>query len=109
MQTLERIFPYTCKLSYYGDQTSLFFQDLCLCVHLWYSIYSSGSVSAAKEWQSEADAVIIGGGAVGTSIAYHLSRYGLKDVLLLEKSELTAGSTWHAVSFNEYKQGFHFP
>ena len=61
-------------------------------------ICSSGAISSAKEWNGEAEAVIVGGGAVGTSIAYHLSRYGLKDVLLLEKSELTAGSTWHAVS-----------
>lgn len=62
-------------------------------------ICSSGAISSSKEWKSEAEAVIVGGGAVGTSIAYHLSRYGLKDVFLLEKSELTAGSTWHAVSW----------
>ena len=35
---------------------------------------------------------------MGTSIAYHLAKQGMKDVVLLEKSELTAGSTWHAVS-----------
>jgi 4-methylaminobutanoate oxidase (formaldehyde-forming) len=40
--------------------------------------------------------VIVGGGAIGTSIAYHLAKAGEKDVLLLEKSALTAGSTWHA-------------
>jgi sarcosine dehydrogenase len=40
--------------------------------------------------------VIIGGGAVGCSIAYHLVKEGEKDVLLLEKSGLTHGSTWHA-------------
>ncbi|MGH6924570.1 MAG: GcvT family protein [Propylenella sp.] len=40
--------------------------------------------------------VIIGGGAVGTSIAYHLARAGERDVLLLEKAQLTHGSTWHA-------------
>ena len=40
----------------------------------------------------------MGGGIVGTSIAYHLAKAGQKDVVLLEKSELTAGSTWHAVS-----------
>ena len=34
---------------------------------------------------------------MGTSIAYHLAKKGIKDVILLEKSELTAGSTWHAV------------
>ncbi|MBM3534741.1 MAG: FAD-dependent oxidoreductase [Alphaproteobacteria bacterium] len=40
--------------------------------------------------------VIIGGGAVGCSIAYHLAKEGERDVLLLEKSGLTHGSTWHA-------------
>jgi dimethylglycine dehydrogenase len=41
-------------------------------------------------------AVIVGGGAVGTSIAYHLAKGGWKDVVLLERDELTSGSTWHA-------------
>jgi len=40
--------------------------------------------------------VIIGGGVIGTSIAYHLTRSGEKDVMLLEKSNLTEGATWHA-------------
>ncbi len=40
--------------------------------------------------------VIIGGGAVGCSIAYHLAKDGEKDVVLLEKSGITHGSTWHA-------------
>ena len=40
--------------------------------------------------------VIIGGGAIGCSIAYHLAKRGERDVLLLEKKALTAGSTWHA-------------
>ena len=40
--------------------------------------------------------VIIGGGAIGTSVAYHLARDGAKDVLLLEKAQLTHGCTWHA-------------
>ncbi|HEY6484238.1 MAG TPA: FAD-dependent oxidoreductase [Steroidobacteraceae bacterium] len=41
-------------------------------------------------------AVVIGGGVVGASVLYHLARIGWTDVVLLEKSELTAGSTWHA-------------
>ena len=45
---------------------------------------------------SRARVVIIGGGAVGCSIAYHLVKEGEKDVLLLEKSGLTHGATWHA-------------
>ncbi|HEY7763507.1 MAG TPA: FAD-dependent oxidoreductase [Aestuariivirgaceae bacterium] len=40
--------------------------------------------------------LIIGGGAIGTSLAYHLGREGAKDVLLVEKSQLTHGCTWHA-------------
>ena len=43
-----------------------------------------------------AEIVIIGGGAVGCSVAYHLTKMGKKDVLLLEKANLTHGCTWHA-------------
>src|SRR5262245_61930343 len=43
-----------------------------------------------------AEIVIIGGGIIGCSIAYHLTRMGKPDVLLLEKSGLTHGATWHA-------------
>ncbi len=45
---------------------------------------------------STARVVIIGGGAVGASALYHLARAGWTDCVLLEKNELTAGSTWHA-------------
>ncbi len=41
-------------------------------------------------------ALVIGGGVVGASIAYHLAKAGWKDVVLLERDELTSGSTWHA-------------
>ena len=40
--------------------------------------------------------VIVGGGIVGCSIAYHLTKLGVKDVVLIEKEQLTSGSTWHA-------------
>src|SRR6266404_6158668 len=40
--------------------------------------------------------VVIGGGAVGASVLYHLTLKGWRDVVLLEANELTAGSTWHA-------------
>ena len=46
--------------------------------------------------KSSARAVVIGGGVVGASVLYHLAKIGWRDVLLLEKSELTSGSTWHA-------------
>tara|TARA_R110002072_G_scaffold49277_19_gene134013 strand:- start:79 stop:2532 length:2454 start_codon:yes stop_codon:yes gene_type:complete len=45
---------------------------------------------------SQARAVIIGGGVVGCSLAYHLTKLGWKDVLLLERKQLTSGTTWHA-------------
>jgi len=49
-----------------------------------------------SELPSTARVVIIGGGAVGASSLYHLAKAGWTDCLLLEKNELTAGSTWHA-------------
>ena len=47
-------------------------------------------------------ALVVGGGAVGTSIAYHLSKAGWQDVMLLERDELTSGSTWHAAGLLPY-------
>lgn len=46
-------------------------------------------------------AVVIGGGVVGCSVLYHLARAGWTDILLIERSELTSGSSWHAAG------GFH--
>ncbi|MFC1882213.1 NAD(P)/FAD-dependent oxidoreductase, partial [Thermodesulfobacteriota bacterium] len=46
--------------------------------------------------QDSAQVVIIGGGIVGCSTAYHLTKMGCKDVVIVEKGELTSGSTWHA-------------
>ncbi|QBY02707.1 FAD-dependent oxidoreductase [Rhodophyticola sp. CCM32] len=46
-------------------------------------------------------AVVIGGGVVGASVLYHLAKFGWSDVVLVERAELTAGSTWHAAA------GFH--
>ena len=48
--------------------------------------------------KSNAQAVVIGGGLVGCSILYHLTKLGWTDVVLLERSELTSGSTWHAAA-----------
>lgn len=45
---------------------------------------------------SNARVVIIGGGVIGCSVAYHLSKLGWKDVVLLERKQLTSGTTWHA-------------
>ena len=45
---------------------------------------------------SDARAVVVGGGIIGTSVAYHLAAMGWKDVVLLERDRLTSGTTWHA-------------
>ncbi len=47
--------------------------------------------------RDQARVVIIGGGIVDVSLLYVLAREGWKDVVLVEKGELTSGSTWHAV------------
>ena len=49
-----------------------------------------------SDFPSKARVVVIGGGAVGASCLYHLAKAGWADCVLLEKNELTAGSTWHA-------------
>ncbi len=48
--------------------------------------------------KSHAQAVVIGGGLIGCSILYHLTKLGWSDVVLLERDELTSGSTWHAAA-----------
>ena len=49
-----------------------------------------------KPLPSHAKVVVIGGGVVGCSILFHLAKFGWKDVVLLERDELTSGSSWHA-------------
>ncbi|MDG1935286.1 MAG: FAD-dependent oxidoreductase [Paracoccaceae bacterium] len=49
-----------------------------------------------KQLPSYVKCVIIGGGVVGCSILYHLAKFGWKDTILLERNELTSGSSWHA-------------
>jgi len=51
--------------------------------------------------KSQAQVVVIGGGVVGCSVLYHLTKAGWKDVVLVERDQLTSGSTWHAAG------GFH--
>jgi len=49
-----------------------------------------------KELPSHAQVVVVGGGVVGCSVAYHLPKFGMKDVVLLERKMLTSGTTWAA-------------
>ncbi len=46
--------------------------------------------------RTHARVVVIGGGVVGASVLYHLTKRGWTDVMLIERAELTSGSTWHA-------------
>lgn len=67
------------------------------------------SLSSNIVVDDEATAVVIGGGVVGTSIAYHLARGGLKNVVLIDRAGLAA-STWHKVIFsipNAFLPQFH--
>ncbi len=50
----------------------------------------------ARDLPARTDVLIIGGGIIGCSIAYHLTKLGITDVLLLERKQLTCGTTWHA-------------
>ena len=54
-----------------------------------------------KKMKTHTQVLIIGGGVIGCSVLYHLTKFGWSDVLLVERSELTSGSTWHAAG------GFH--
>ncbi len=49
-----------------------------------------------KKFPSSTKVVVIGGGVIGCSVAYHLTKFGWKDVVLLERDQLTSGTTWHA-------------
>ena len=49
-----------------------------------------------KTLPSSTKVVVIGGGIAGCSVAYHLAKFGWKDTVLLERDQLTSGTTWHA-------------
>ena len=55
--------------------------------------------------KSHARVVVIGGGIMGVSLLYHLTKEGWSDVVLVEKGELTSGSTWHAAAFIPHFSG----
>ena len=57
---------------------------------------SDPSSARPRTLPQRARVVVIGGGVIGTSIAYHLAHLGVTDVLLLERDRLTSGTTWHA-------------
>ena len=50
----------------------------------------------SKNLPQSTKVVVVGGGVIGCSVAYHLTKFGWKDVVLLERDQLTSGTTWHA-------------
>ncbi|MEM7096460.1 MAG: FAD-dependent oxidoreductase [Actinomycetota bacterium] len=57
---------------------------------------AASSPRSRKELPESAQVVIVGGGIIGASVAYHLTLRGVSDVILLERNSLTSGTTWHA-------------
>src|SRR5436189_6486669 len=51
--------------------------------------------------------VVIGGGVAGSSVAYHLTKLGIADVVVLERTRLTGGTTWHAAGLVAQVRGTH--
>ena len=61
-------------------------------------IYKTESISMNQSVKSHARVVVIGGGIAGCSTLYHLTELGVTDAVLVERDELTSGSTWHAAA-----------
>jgi 4-methylaminobutanoate oxidase (formaldehyde-forming) len=57
---------------------------------------TEGQKAETQTFPTRAQVVIVGGGVIGCSVAYHLTKLGWADVVLLERTQLTAGTTWHA-------------
>src|SRR5882757_8690451 len=58
--------------------------------------FATAGCPMANQFPTQARVVIIGGGVIGCSVAYHLTKLGWSDVVLLEQGQLSGGTTWHA-------------
>src|SRR4051812_2851558 len=67
----------------------------------------SSILEPVPEPPARAQVVIVGGGIIGSSIAYHLTKLGVTDVVVLERVRLTAGTTWHAAGLVSQVRGTH--
>ena len=59
-------------------------------------LFQNEDLKAPESVPEHADVVVIGGGSLGSSTLYHLMKHGVKNAVLLEKDQLTAGTTWHS-------------
>ena len=75
--------------------------------HLANDQLSADVLEPLREPPSRAQVVIVGGGIIGSSIAYHLTKFGLTDVVVLERGTLTNGTTWHAAGLVSQVRGNH--
>src|SRR5436190_22191975 len=64
-------------------------------------------LGASSEPPPRAQVVIVGAGIIGSSIAYHLTKLGVTDVVVLERTRLTGGTTWHAAGLVTQVRGTH--
>ena len=71
------------------------------------SLRNASPPAAGSGLPDRAQVVVIGGGIVGCSVAYHLTRRGISDVLLLEQGSLTSGTTWHAAGLVSQLKSTH--
>ena len=67
----------------------------------------SSILEPLSEPPARAQVVIVGGGVIGSSIAYHLTKLGITDVLVVERTRLTGGTTWHAAGLVSQVRGTH--
>ncbi len=67
----------------------------------------SSILAPVSEPPPRAQVVIVGGGVIGSSIAYHLTKLGITDVVVLERTRLTGGTTWHAAGLVSQVRGTH--
>jgi 4-methylaminobutanoate oxidase (formaldehyde-forming) len=68
---------------------------------------SFASDAGHAQLPGEAQVVVVGGGVIGSSIAYHLARVGITDVLVLERARIASGTTWHAAGLVARVRGSH--
>jgi heterotetrameric sarcosine oxidase gamma subunit len=90
-----------------SEAISLSFGTMTIPEHLANRDLDSSILEPISEPPGRAQVVIVGGGIIGSSIAYHLTKLGVNDVVVLERVRLTGGTTWHAAGLVSQVRGTH--